>query len=606
MKPFKWVKLLIFGLVFCTLMLFAFNIIVDPFGVFGDRFINFFAYDMNNNPRVAKIAYLDQHHDEYDSYVIGGSKSSSLSPEKLNQYFEGASFYNMMMYGGDFYDYEQTVHYLVENYEVKNIIVHMSMQEIDHYNQSPRNINTELSGKVLGESQLKYYTKYLTLNLEHGFKKIAGLIQRTQNPMAYATFVPELGVYNKSVRDSEDLGTLEDFLVKYPEFNEPLWPLYGTAIDDNVAALKRIKTYLEEKGINFYFVSAPTYYKEMDRYETADIQKLWRGLASVTDFWDFTGYTDFSYDARNFYDRMHYRNTLGDLMVETMFSGEQPVSDFGYYTTSENVEERLMSMLSGRLEVEPGEPLSVPIVVYHHLLSKADDSDNITLDKFKADLEAYKNAGFTTIVYSDLINYVYDGIALPEKPLIISFDDGYLSNYELAYPLLKEMKMKAVISMIGWSVGLDYDVMNDRPIIPHFTWEQAKEMTESGVIELQSHSFDLHALQSDEGTRAGVLQLPVEDELAYIATFKQDNALFQAEMIQNIERRATFFTYPYGYYNAFTEGLLKNIGYFGSVTVEEGINLIDRNPESLFGLKRIDAAGYLTPEMIVEKILQFH
>ena len=58
------------------------------------------------------------------------------------------------MYGGDFYDYEKTIHYLVENYEVKNIVLHMSMQEIDHYNQQNKNINTELSEKVLSDNAL--------------------------------------------------------------------------------------------------------------------------------------------------------------------------------------------------------------------------------------------------------------------------------------------------------------------------------------------------------------------------------------------------------------------------------------------------------------------
>lgn len=603
MKPSKWFIYMLVAALLSCLILFSFNMIIDPFGVFGDKFINFYAYDMNNNPRVAKIAYLDQHHSEYNSYVIGGSKSSSLSPTLLNQYFEGASFYNMMMYGGDFYDYEQTIHYLVEHYEVKNIILHMSMQEIDHYNQSPRNINTELSEKVLSNNQLKYYLKYLTLNLEHSFKKLEGLLQRTVNPMAYATFVPELGVYNKSVRDQEDLGTLEEFLAKYPEFNEPLWPLYGTAIDDNVAAIARIKSYLEEKGISFTFVAAPTYYKEMDRYATEDLQKLWRGIASVTDFWDFTGYNALSYDARNYYDRMHYRNNLGELMIRKMFSQEDiGVEGFGQYTTAQNVEERLQEMLSNRVTTSDQGDVEVPIVMYHHMVMTDDGSNNITREKFETDLKAYKAAGFKTVQYSDLINYVYDGIPLPEKPLIITFDDGYLSNYEMAYPLLKQYDMKAVISLIGWSVGKQYDAINGNEIIPHFDWKSAKEMSDSGIIEFQSHSYDLHALQTDDQVRKGVLQRPGENTLDYINLFKQDHEAMLNVMIQNIEKRPTFFTYPYGYYNAFTEGLLKTLGYYGSVTVDEGINLITRDPNSLFQLKRIDASKWLSSDEIVKKI----
>lgn len=609
MKPSKWFKYMIFAALLSCLVLFLFNMMIDPFGVFGDKFINFYAYNMNNNPRVAKIAYLDEHHSEYNSYVIGGSKSSSLSPTLLNQYFEDASFYNMMMYGGDFYDYEKTIHYLVEHYEVKNIILHMSMQEIDHYNQSPRNINTELSEKVLSNNDFKYYLKYLTLNLEHSFKKLEGLLQRSVNPMAYATFVPELGVYNKSVRDQEDLGTLEDFLANYPEFTEALWPLYGTAIDDNVAAIARIKSYLDEKGISFTFVAAPTYYKEMDRYSTEDLQKLWRGIASVTEFWDFTGYNALSYDARNFYDRMHYRNNLGQLMIRKMFSNEDiGIEGFGQLTTAQNVEERLSAMLADRVSITNSDlnTVNVPIVMYHHIVSEDDGSNNITVDKFTSDLKAYQNAGYETIQYSDLINYVYDDVPLPDKPLIISFDDGYLSNYEIAYPILKQMNMKAVISIIGWSVGKQYDAVNASEIIPHFDWQAAKEMSDSGIIEFQSHSFDLHAIQKDDQVRKGVLQLPGEDTMNYIQIFKKDHDLMLESMITNLEKRPTFFTYPYGYYNPFTEGLLKTLGYYGSVTVDEGINVISRDPNSLFQLKRIDAAKWITGEDIVKKIESFN
>ncbi|HAS74810.1 MAG TPA: hypothetical protein DCS67_11760, partial [Clostridiales bacterium UBA8960] len=503
MNGLKWFKWVVISCILACLSLFAFNMVIDPFGVFGDRFINFYAYNMNNNPRVAKIAYLDRHFEKYDSYVVGGSKSSSLSPDLLNQYYEGASFYNMMMYGGDFYDYQKTIHYLVENYKVKNIILHMSMQEIDHYNQQNKTINTELSEKVLSDNRIKYYSKYLTLNLEHAFKKVQGLIQRKFDPMAYATFIPEKGVYNKSVRDIESLGNLDDFIAKYPEFNDPLWHLYGVAIDDNVTALQRIKDYLEQHGVSFTFIAAPTYHKEMDRYQTDDIYKLWRGIARVTDFWDFTGYNSISYDARNFYDRMHYRNSVGNLMIETMFSSKQPLTDFGHFTTSENVESRLDDMMSKRKTAEAisaekdMRTKRVPIVMYHDIKLEQDDSGNRTVKQFESDLKAYKDAGFNTIHYEDLINFVYKGVSLPENPLIITFDDGYLSNYEYAFTLLKKYEMKAVISIIGWSVGLDYDPIRQRAINPHFTYAQAKEMIDSGLLEIQSHSFDMHDALTD-------------------------------------------------------------------------------------------------------------
>lgn len=102
-----FLTIMVLSLLVCGCSFAAFNVLIDPFGVFGDKLMNWYAYNMTNNPRVSKIAYLDEHHENYDSYIIGCSKTSSFSPEKLSAYYGGASFYNMLMYGGDMYDIEK-------------------------------------------------------------------------------------------------------------------------------------------------------------------------------------------------------------------------------------------------------------------------------------------------------------------------------------------------------------------------------------------------------------------------------------------------------------------------------------------------------------------
>ena len=95
----KWLLGFLAALLGGVVLLAACNVIVDPFGVFGDRFFQWYAYDMTQNPRVAKIAYLDQHYQDYNAYVIGSSKASSLSVEALNAY-TGDRSYNMTWYAG--------------------------------------------------------------------------------------------------------------------------------------------------------------------------------------------------------------------------------------------------------------------------------------------------------------------------------------------------------------------------------------------------------------------------------------------------------------------------------------------------------------------------
>lgn len=334
MKLKRWFGVLIVSSLLTLMLIWGFNYVVDPFGVFGDRFIKWHSYNFVNNPRIAKIGYLDRNYEKYNGYVIGGSKSSSINPTLLNKYYGGdTNFYGMLMYGGDFFDYEKTLHYIVENYNVEHIVLHMSMHEMSHYHEVKKAMNNDLHAKVLGEPLLPFYMKYLSLNLGYGKDKLEGLLKRRYDPMESNQFIPETGVYNKSVRDSEDLGTLEEFLEKYPEFNSPLPKMDSSGAEENLKALARMKVYCEDRGISFMFMVAPTYYREMERYEAEGVQDFLDKAAQITDYWNFSGYNTVSYDARYFYDPMHYRNNVGEMILAKIF-GDKSVEvpeDFGEY-----------------------------------------------------------------------------------------------------------------------------------------------------------------------------------------------------------------------------------------------------------------------------------
>jgi len=329
------------SLALAGLLLCGFNYVVDPFGVFGDKILKWYSYDMVNNPRVAKIAYLDQFHDRYDSYVIGGSKSSSISPALLNEYYGDASFYSMLMYGGDFHDYEKTLYYIVDHYKPRNIVLHMSLQEIGHYHESRDDIKNYLHAKVNGTPLIPFYLEYLFLNPSYGYDKLEGFAKRAIDSFEYSQIIPESGVYNKVRRDAEDLSDLEQYLIDNPQFKYGFGKIETVALDKNVEALKRMKAYCEERNISFMMMTGATYHLEMKSYKLEDLKHYWAKLANVTDFWDFTGYTAVSDDPRNFYDVMHYRNHIGTMMLGYIFHDPNvDVPDnFGHYTTKDNVAE---------------------------------------------------------------------------------------------------------------------------------------------------------------------------------------------------------------------------------------------------------------------------
>ncbi len=127
-----------------------------------------------------------------------------------------------------------------------------------------------------------------------------------------------------------------------------------------------------------------------------------------------------------------------------------------------------------------------PVIVYHHIVednSKVHNNPWITSqDRFEENIIDLKEAGYSFISTNDLYRYQIYGEGIPEKPIIITFDDGYTSNYDLAYPILKKHNVKADIFVVTDMVG-EYNIGD----YPHFNVQQAREMEKSGLVKIYLH-----------------------------------------------------------------------------------------------------------------------
>ena len=108
-------------------------------------------------------------------------------------------------------------------------------------------------------------------------------------------------------------------------------------------------------------------------------------------------------------------------------------------------------------------------------------------------MQLIKENGYEAISFDELIAFAEGKGALPEKPVLITFDDGYQSNYEYAFPILKEENMKGTIFAIGVSIGKkEYYKDTVHKMTPHFGKEEIDEMKGSGLISIGSHTYDMH------------------------------------------------------------------------------------------------------------------
>jgi len=225
--------------------------------------------------------------------------------------------------------------------------------------------------------------------------------------------------------------------------------------------------------------------------------------------------------------------------------------------------------------------------MYHQVKNSGFGNDVISPDEFESDLKYLKENHYNTITMTQLIDYVHDKKELPPNPVILSFDDGYLSTYLNVYPLVKEYNMKIVLSVIGKSVDEFSKVCDENIEYSHVTWDEVKEMQHSGLVEIQSHSYNLH--QISKGLY-GCCQMDPESLENYEELLTNDINKLQEEILSITGNSPNTFTYPYGRYNDKIETIIKNLGFKATLTCKFGVNVIDNDPDTLYSLKRIRRA----------------
>ncbi len=236
-------------------------------------------------------------------------------------------------------------------------------------------------------------------------------------------------------------------------------------------------------------------------------------------------------------------------------------------------------------EVAVKDGVAVPILMYHSILKDTNRSGKyvITPSQMEEDLKFLAENGYTTVFMQDLIDYVNDGAQLPAKPIVLTFDDGYYNNYAYVYPLLQKYQAKAVISIVGTYTDAYSETKDENPAYAHLSWENLKEMQDSGLVEIQNHTYDLH--QNDRG-RSGCKKRRGESEEQYRELLHKDIGKLQKEMEEHLNSVAAVFTYPYGSVSEASFPILKDMGFQATLSCQEGMNYIDKDPEELYMLKR--------------------
>lgn len=200
MRGKKWLLTVVCALLLVGVVCVLSNWLIDPFGVFEASPLQWDSYAQTLNPRGSKVRYISERPGEYDSFVVGSSSAASYLPETLERYY-GGSFYNMFHYGADT-DYDrELVRYLLEQGEVKRIVLVLGLSDAYALHSKTEGLTAVPDYRVSGENEAAYKLRFLFASPSFAMEKLSSLRKDTEMPQTFDVFLPESGTYDKRLRD---------------------------------------------------------------------------------------------------------------------------------------------------------------------------------------------------------------------------------------------------------------------------------------------------------------------------------------------------------------------------------------------------------------------
>ncbi len=221
----------------------------------------------------------------------------------------------------------------------------------------------------------------------------------------------------------------------------------------------------------------------------------------------------------------------------------------------------------------------------------------VTPTMFVRQIDWLKNNGYNFISIDDILADRDGRRPLPPKAVLITFDDGYRSMYEHAWPLLKMLKIPSVVAVVGaWeedkgTVNFDGRMITRDKLM---TWAQLRELSESGLVEIGSHSFDLHHgiqgnpqgnMEPAATTRQWVREKSAyEDEASYRGRVAADLRRSRDIIRDRIGRAPRVIAWPYGRYTYTLRDIAQQLGMPVGLTLDDGGNMEDT---PLWAMRRV-------------------
>ncbi len=185
------------------------------------------------------------------------------------------------------------------------------------------------------------------------------------------------------------------------------------------------------------------------------------------------------------------------------------------------------------------------ITIYHHVSEDTPPSTSLSPVQFREHMDYLKNNGFTVLPLNEVITALQNKQPVPDKTVVITFDDGYSSIYEEAFPLLQQMGFP-------FTVFINTQPINDE-MPGYMSWDEIRHMSEAGVI-VANHMIH-HPYMIDKA--------PGESDTEHLERLRLELLTAEQQLLKETGQSHKIMAYPYGEYDSAIKQMIKAEGFIG-------------------------------------------
>lgn len=198
-----------------------------------------------------------------------------------------------------------------------------------------------------------------------------------------------------------------------------------------------------------------------------------------------------------------------------------------------------------------GNTTTVPVLVYHVLNPTVPSSMTITPERFETQVKWLKDNGYTVIPLKQLVSYLQgNNVTLPAKPVVITADDGWESDYTYMYPIARKYNIPVTLFIYPGAISEGKHAL---------TWDQVKELMKTGLFDIQAHTF----------THPNFKQEKKHMSPDAYAKFVHKELFDSKKTLESkLGIKIDYLAWPFGIYDSYLEQQAANAGYTMAFTID--------------------------------------